>query len=89
VTQDADSLLEFPCDFPIKVIGKPGRAIDTVVFSLVRAHAPDLSEGAIRSRASRNGTYQSVTVTIRATDRAQLDRIYRALTAHDDIQMVL
>ena len=85
----ADSLLEFPCDFPIKAIGKAGRDIDAIVFTLVRAHAPDLGEGAIRSRTSRNGSYQSVTVTIRATSRAQLDDIYRALSAHDDIVMVL
>jgi putative lipoic acid-binding regulatory protein len=89
VARDADSPFEFPCDFPIKVIGKPGLTIDALVFSLVRAHAPDLGEGAIRSRTSRGGTYQSVTVTVRATDREQLDRIYRALTSHEDIQMVL
>lgn len=89
VDQPADSLLEFPCDFPIKVIGKAGRGIDTVVFSLVRVHAPDLGEGAIRSRTSRNGNYQSITVTIRATSRVQLDAVYQALTAHEDILMVL
>jgi hypothetical protein len=89
VTQGADSLLEFPCDFPIKVIGKAGRDIDTLVFSLVRAHAPDLGEGAIRGRASRKGNYHSVTVTIRATSRAQLDKVYQSLSAHADILMVL
>ncbi|MCC6302892.1 MAG: DUF493 domain-containing protein [Gammaproteobacteria bacterium] len=87
--QPADSLLEFPCDFPIKAIGKAGHDIDALVFALVRVHAPDLGEGAIRSRLSRNGGYQAVTVTIRATSRAQLDAIYRALSAHDDILMVL
>ncbi|MCC6209040.1 MAG: DUF493 domain-containing protein [Gammaproteobacteria bacterium] len=87
--QPADSLLEFPCDFPIKAIGKAGCDIDAIVFALVRAHVPDLGEGAIRSRDSRNGGYQSVTVTVRATSRAQLDDIYRALSTHDDIVMVL
>jgi len=89
VDQDTDSLLEFPCDFPIKVIGKAGRDIDTVVFSLVRVHAPDLGEGAIRGRVSRNGNYHAVTVTIRAVSRAQIDEVYRTLTAHEDILMVL
>lgn len=87
--QDADSLLEFPCDFPIKVIGKADRDLDSLVFRLVRAHVPDLGEGAIHSRMSRNGNYHAVTVTIRATSRAQLDDVYRSLTAHADILMVL
>jgi putative lipoic acid-binding regulatory protein len=89
VVQDPDNLLEFPCDFPIKVIGKAGCDIDAVVFSLVRVHAPDLGEGAIRGRTSRKGNYHSVTVTIRASSRAQLDAIYRSLSAHEDILMVL
>lgn len=89
VDPSADSLLEFPCDFPIKVVGKAGCDLDAIVFTLARAHAPDLGEGAVRSRLSRNGNYQSVTVLIRATTRAQLDDIYRALSAHDDILMVL
>ena len=89
MTQDTDSLLEFPCEFPIKVIGKAGRDIDAVVFSVVRAHAPDLGEGAIRGRKSRNGNYHAVTVTIQATSRAQLDAVYQALHAHADVLMVL
>ncbi|MBK8163717.1 MAG: DUF493 domain-containing protein [Gammaproteobacteria bacterium] len=89
VDPSADSLLEFPCDFPIKVVGKAGCDLDAIVFTLTRAHAPDLGEGAVSSRLSRNGNYQSVTVQIRATSRAQLDDIYRALSAHDDILMVL
>lgn len=89
MTQDTDSLLEFPCEFPIKVIGKAGCDIDTAVFSVVRAHVPDLGEGAIRSRKSRNGNYQAVTVTIRASSRAQLDAVYQALHAHADVLMVL
>lgn len=89
MAQHADSLLEFPCDFPIKVIGKAGCDIDSVVFSLVRVHAPDLGEGAIRSRTSRHGNYHAITVTIRATSRAQLDAVYRSLTAHADVLMVL
>lgn len=87
--RSADSLLEFPCDFPVKIIGKAGCDIDTVVFGLVRIHAPDVGEGALRSRSSRNGKYQSVTVTIRAVNRQQLDDLYRTLTAHEDILMVL
>lgn len=89
VTDDKETLLEFPCEFPIKVIGKAGCDLDALVFSLVRPHVPDLGEGAIRNRMSRQGRYQAVTVTIQAKSRAQLDAIYLALTANDDILMVL
>jgi uncharacterized protein len=89
VTDSEGSAFEFPCAFPVKVIGKSGVDLDALVFRLVRPHAPDLGEGAIRSRFSSQGRYQSVTVTVQATSRAQLDAIYRSLTACDDILMVL
>lgn len=86
---DTESLLEFPCDFPIKAVGRARPDLDAIVYALVRPHAPDLGEGAIRCRSSRHGHYQSVTVTIRARSRAQLDAIYQALTACEHILMVL
>lgn len=89
VADDEESLLEFPCEFPIKVIGKSGIDLDALVFRIVHPHVPDLGEGAIRSRFSSQGNYQSVTVTVQATSRDQLDAIYRVLTACDDILMVL
>lgn len=84
-----DTLLTFPCEFPLKVIGHADADLDSLVFSLVRPHAPDLGEAAITSRASSGGRYQSVTVRLHATSREQLDAIYRALTASDRIIMVL
>lgn len=89
MADDEDTLLEFPCEFPIKIIGKADCDLDMLVFSLVSPHVPDLGEGAIRTRLSREGNYQSVTVTIQATSKAQLDDIYRALSARDEIIMVL
>ncbi|MFQ5486813.1 MAG: YbeD family protein [Gammaproteobacteria bacterium] len=86
---DQDTLLEFPCDFPIKVIGRAAPDFDTVVFALVRSHAPELGEGAVKSRASGRGNYQAATVTVRASSKAQLDAIYRELTACERILMVL
>lgn len=82
-------LLEFPCDFPIKVIGKSAPDFDALVFALVRSHIPSLGEGALRSRASGHGNYQAVTVNVRATSKAQLDAIYCELTACERILMVL
>ena len=66
VSEDQESLLEFPCEFPIKIIGQADCDLDAIVFTLVRPHVPDLSEGAIRSRLSKEGRYQAVTLTITA-----------------------
>ncbi|MDR2876851.1 MAG: DUF493 domain-containing protein [Chromatiales bacterium] len=83
------TLLEFPCEFPIKIMGRAGIDLDALVYALVRPHAPDLGEGAIRSRLSAQGNYQSVTVTVIAQSREQLDDIYRALTASEHVLMAL
>lgn len=62
---------------------------DALVVTLIRRHAPDLGEGAVRTRLSREGKYMSVTVTIEARSRVQLDDIYRELTAHERVLMAL
>ncbi len=84
-----EGLLTFPCDFPVKVVGWHAEDFDALVVSLVRRHAPDLGEGAVRVRASRGGRYLAVTVTVRATSREQLDAIYRELTACPRVLMAL
>ena len=82
-------LLEFPCDFPVKAFGQGGENFDLTVVEIVRRHAPDLGEGAVSIRASRGGRYQAVTVTVRATGQAQLDAIYRELSACESVLMAL
>ncbi len=89
MSEQGPTLLEFPCDFPIKIMGRSGEDFDTEVIALVRRHVPDLSEGAISLRASRGGNYLSVTVTVRATSQEQLDAIYRDITACDKVVMAL
>ena len=84
-----DSLLEFPCDFPIKAMGKATGDFDALVVSLIRRHCPGLREGAVKSRSSKGGRYLSVTVTIQAQSRGQLDNIYMDLTAEKRILMAL
>jgi len=90
---ESDSALEFPCHFPIKVMGAAGEdegeSFEALVITEVRRHAPDLGEGAVQRRASRQGRYLSLTVTVNATSREQLDDIYRALTALDEVLMAL
>lgn len=83
------SLLEFPCDFPIKAFGRGGTDFDLRVVEIVRRHAPDLGENAVSSRPSTGGKFAAVTVIVRARDQAQLDAIYRDLSASPDIIMAL
>ena len=84
-----DSLLEFPCEFPIKALGRAAPHLDARVTQIVRRHAPDLSEGAVSVRESREGRFLSVTVTVQPASRAQLDAIYRDLNADEQILMTL
>ncbi len=86
---EQDTLLEFPCDFPIKVMGRTENGFENQVITLVRKHAPDLHEGAIKSRESSGGRFLSVTVTVHATSKEQLDNIYRELTACEQVLMAL
>ncbi len=84
-----NSPLQFPCDFPIKVMGVGGSGFQALVMDLVRRRAPDLDETRVRIRDSRAGRYQSVTVMVNARDRAQLDAIYQDLNGHPRIRLVL
>ncbi|WP_303902167.1 YbeD family protein [Thiohalomonas denitrificans] len=86
---DEDTLLEFPCDFPIKAMGRASDDFETTVVEIVRRHAPDLSETAVSVRESSGAKYLAVTVTVRATSREQLDNIYLELTAHEQVMMAL
>lgn len=85
MSDDQETLLEFPCNFPIKAMGKAGEDFDALVVEIVRRHAPDLHEGAIRLRESSGGKWISVTVVIEATSKGQLDAIYRELSAHERV----
>lgn len=89
MSADEETLLEFPCDFPIKVMGRAEPGFDLLVVELVRRHAPDLGEGAVTTRASRGGKWISVTVMLRAESKSQLDAIYLELTAHEKVVMAL
>ncbi len=86
---EEDTLLEFPCDFPIKVMGRAEPGFDSLVVELIRRHAPELGEGAVTTRASRGGKWISVTVTLRAESKSQIDAIYLDLTAHEKVVMAL
>jgi hypothetical protein len=92
-----DTLLEFPTSFPIKAMGRMkgggGQVADPefaqTVLAIVQKHAPDFDASALEMRPSKNGTFVSVTATITAQSKAQLDAIYRELTAHPSVLMAL
>lgn len=87
--EQKESIMEFPCQFPIKAMGRNSGNFEAQVVTLVRKHCPDLAEGAVVSRDSSGGKYLSVTVTVTATSREQLDNIYRELTACEEVLMAL
>jgi len=84
-----ETLLEFPCDFPIKAMGETSDDLDQIVIEILRRHVDDIAEGAISRRQSSGGKYTSITVTIRATSKPQLDAIYQELSNHHRIKFVL
>ncbi len=84
-----ETLLEFPCPFSVKAMGLATDDFDTVVMEIVRRHAPNLGEGAAKTRPSKEGKYLSVTVTFEATSKAQLNAIYQDLTDHEQVLMSL
>ncbi len=86
---EEDTIMSFPCQFPIKVMGLAEENFDLLVVNIVRQHAPDLSEGAVKSRLSGAGKYIAITVTVEAKSRQQLDNIYMDLTAHKKVIMAL
>ena len=86
---DDDTLLEFPCEFPIKAMGPAEPDFVLHVLGLVREHAPDVGDDSVATNASRRGTYVSVTVTVTATSKDQLDAIYRSLNADSRVVMTL
>jgi putative lipoic acid-binding regulatory protein len=83
------SVLEFPCAFPIKIMGRTQEGFAQAVVAVVQRHAPDFDPAALEMRASRAGNWLSVTATVNATSRDQLDGLYRELVAHPMVKMVL
>jgi putative lipoic acid-binding regulatory protein len=87
--QEKQTLLEFPCDFPIKVMGRSDSGFEVRALEIVRRHVPDFQNESMSSAASRQGNYLSYTFVIRATSREQLDALYRELSSCDELLLVL
>jgi len=86
---DKDTLLQFPCRFPIKVMGRQESKFRETVVEIVSRHTQAVAEESVSEQPSRAGNFVSVTVTINATSRDQLDRIYQDLTDCQKVLMAL
>ena len=104
-SSDQPTLIEYPCDFPVKIMGRvgslPGSPASAAslehrrqeftqgVLTIVKRHAPDFDEASLEARISRKNTYLSLTCTIHAVSREQLDALYQELCDHPLVVMVL
>ncbi|MDB5799876.1 MAG: hypothetical protein JWL63_815 [Rhodocyclales bacterium] len=84
-----DTLLEFPTDFPLKIMGATVDGFAQTVLDVVQRHAPDFDGNSMEMRLSKGGKYLSLTCTIRATSKAQLDALYIELSSHPMVKVVL
>lgn len=84
-----DSLLEFPCRFPVKAMGRQSAEFESLVVAIVSAHAELWPDEPVRSVPSKAGNFLSVTAVVEATSREQLDRIYQDLTDCAEVLMAL
>lgn len=80
---------QFPCEFPIKIVGKANPEFEATVLATIRKHVPDLREDCIETRTSKEGAYLAITVKVMAESKEQLDAIYQDLSSNDNILMVL
>ena len=86
---EGESLIEYPTDFPIKVMGRREPRLVQTIIQIVQRHAPDFDPASVEMRTSKKNSYLSVTCTVRATSREQLDALYQELCDHPSVVLVL
>ena len=82
-------MIEFPCDYPVKIMGPHKSGFRRKILDIVRRHAPDFLEEGLQERQSRNGKYLSITVTIQATGEDQLAALWQDLKDSGHVSLVL
>lgn len=87
--QTRQTLIEYPCEFPIKVMGVRVEGFAQAVTEVVLRHAPDFDPAGAEMRPSSKGNYLAVTCTFRAVSQVQVDALYRELTSHPMVKVVL
>lgn len=86
---ETPSLIEYPSDFPLKIMGHTQPGFAQTILAVVKKHAPDFEDATLAMKTSKKGKYISVTCVIRATSREQLDALYQELCDHPMVVMVL
>ena len=89
MNQPNESLLTFPCQFPIKVMGARCEGFVGAITHIAQQFDPAFDAGTVELRESKGGNYLGVTVTVNATSREQLDELYRTLSTHPMVKVVL
>lgn len=84
-----ESLIEYPSDFPIKIMGESRDDFSQTIVEIVLRHAPDFEAASVEMRPSKTGKYISLTCTVNATSREQLDNLYLELTGCPIVKLVL
>lgn len=87
--EEGETLLEFPCEFPVKAMGLTCDELEVAVIEIINRHVDNLSEGALRLRPSKNGKYTAITITITAHSKRQIDAIYIDLSACEHVTIAL
>ena len=85
----SDTLFQFPCEFPLKVMGRRSDDFRSIVLGIVQKHAGPIESAQIEERPSRDGSYLSLTCTFTAQSKAQLDALYTELTSCEKVLVVL
>jgi putative lipoic acid-binding regulatory protein len=84
-----DSLIDYPCPFPIKVMGVKAEGFEKAMVEIAQRHDPGFDATTLEIRPSKGGNYLGLTLTVLATSRPQLDALYRELTGHPLVKVVL
>jgi putative lipoic acid-binding regulatory protein len=88
-SQNQETLIEFPCDFPIKVMGETHVDFTSEIVAAIQRLMPEFDANRVEMRGSSGGKYISLTCMVYVTSKPQLDNIYRALTSHPMVKVVL
>jgi putative lipoic acid-binding regulatory protein len=83
------TLMEFPCTFPVKIIGITSSSFLNEIKKIILKHFPDFSDADLTSKISQKNNYLAITVKVLAQNQAMLDAFYQEITRHPDIKMVL
>ncbi len=81
--------IEFPCDYPIKVLGSSSEAFETIIFEVFERHAPGFERETMTANVSSKGTFTALTITITATGPDQLEALHQDLLATGHVKMVI